>query len=70
MEYYVPDYEIPILERQASLGDREAAERLIRSYGAEIASMTARRDKLVASVERMIEIRASVDEHLWSGQDT
>lgn len=60
---YVPDYEIPVLERQAQLGDRSAAERLMCFYDSEIASMTARRAEMAACVERMIEIRDVVDQH-------
>jgi hypothetical protein len=63
MEHYISDYEIPVLERAASLGDRSAAERLVRFYDSEIASMSARRAHLAAQIERMDEIHDVVDQH-------
>lgn len=50
MEPFISDYEIPLLERRAGSGDREAAERLIRFYDSEIAWMTANRDRLRAAM--------------------
>jgi len=52
MRDYIAEYEIPILEDRAKVGDRAAADRLIRFYEAEIADMTIRRLRLV---ERLAE---------------
>lgn len=62
MDHYIPDYDIPVLEREAALGNRGAAERLVRFYDGEIASMTARRAEMAARIERMVEIRAVTDQ--------
>jgi uncharacterized membrane protein len=47
----IADYEIPYLEERFSDGDREAGERLVRFYEAQIASMAIRRDRILRAME-------------------
>ena len=62
MDHYIAESEIPVLERAAAIGNRTAAERLLRFYDHEIAALTAKRAALAARVDWMDTVRRVTDE--------